>query len=153
MQVPNGTGPGVRRSKRPLLASRTRCNVLWKPPKFGNKVKIGIKVQFGNTFANRCNVWSIEIVIVYGHVPECHVTFGRGRLHNVWWDPQEDFGHRDVYNCQWCMRIWSFQHFKSNHCKIYWSTYIENTLYPCVIVLSQCKNWTENSVKVRRRCK
>ena len=28
----NGTGPGVRRSKRPLLASRTRCNVLWKPP-------------------------------------------------------------------------------------------------------------------------
>ena len=30
-QVPNGTGPGVRRSKRPLLASRTRCNVLLKP--------------------------------------------------------------------------------------------------------------------------
>ena len=51
MQVLNGTGPGVWRSKRPLLASRTRCNVLWKPPKFGNKVKIGIKVQFGNKFA------------------------------------------------------------------------------------------------------
>ena len=81
---------GVRRSKRPLLASRTRCNVLWKPPKFGNKVKIGIKVQFGNKFANRCNVWSIEGVIVYGHVPECHVTFGRGKLHNVWWDPHID---------------------------------------------------------------
>ena len=32
MQVPNGTGPGVRRRKRPLLASHTRCNVLWKPP-------------------------------------------------------------------------------------------------------------------------
>ena len=90
MQVPNGTGPGVRRSKRPLLASRTRCNVLWKPPKFGNKVKIVIKVQFGNKFANRCNVWSIEGVIVCGHVPECHVTFGRGRLHNVWWDPHID---------------------------------------------------------------
>ena len=83
MQVPNGTGPSVRRSKRPLLASHTRCNVLWKPPKFGNKVKIGIKVQFGNKFANRCNVRPIEGVIVYGHVPECHVTFGRGRLHNV----------------------------------------------------------------------
>ena len=27
MQVPNGTGQGVRRSKRPLMASRTRCNV------------------------------------------------------------------------------------------------------------------------------
>ena len=30
MQVPNGTEPGIRRSKRPLLASRTCCNVLWK---------------------------------------------------------------------------------------------------------------------------
>ena len=40
MQVPNGTGLCVRGSKRPLLASRTRCNVLWKPPKFGNKVKM-----------------------------------------------------------------------------------------------------------------
>ena len=30
MQVPNRTGPGVRRSKRSLLASRTRCNVLWQ---------------------------------------------------------------------------------------------------------------------------
>ena len=43
MQVPNGTGPGVRRSKRPLLASRTRCNVLWKPQKFGIKSKSVIK--------------------------------------------------------------------------------------------------------------
>ena len=34
MQVPNGTGPGVRRSKRTLLASCNRCNALWKPPKF-----------------------------------------------------------------------------------------------------------------------
>ena len=41
-------------------------------------------------FANWCNVWSIESVIVYGHVPECHVTFGRGRLHNFWWDPHID---------------------------------------------------------------
>ena len=55
-QVQNGTGPGVRRSKRPLLANCTRCNVLWKPPKFGNKLKIGNKVQFGNKFANWCNV-------------------------------------------------------------------------------------------------
>ena len=30
MQVPNGTGPGVRRSKRPLLASRTRLSLLPK---------------------------------------------------------------------------------------------------------------------------
>ena len=60
MQVPNGTGPGVRRSKRPLLTSRTRYNVLWKPPNFGYKVKIGNKVQVGNKFANWCNVGSIE---------------------------------------------------------------------------------------------
>ena len=42
MQVPNETGPGGVRSKRPLLAHRTRCNGLWKPPKFGDKVKIGL---------------------------------------------------------------------------------------------------------------
>ena len=33
MQVPNNTGPGVQMRKRPRLASRTRCNVLWKLPK------------------------------------------------------------------------------------------------------------------------
>ena len=60
----NGTGPGVWRSKRPLLASRIRCNVVWKPPKFGYKVKIGSKVQFGNNFANWCNVWSIGGVFI-----------------------------------------------------------------------------------------
>ena len=53
MQGPNGTGPGVRMSKRPLLVSRIRCNDLWKPPKFGNKVKIGNKVPFGNKFCNK----------------------------------------------------------------------------------------------------
>ena len=83
MQIPNEIRPGVQRSKRPRLASRTRCNVLWKPPKFGNMVKIGNKAQFGNKFANWCNILSIEGVIVYGHVLECHVTFGRGILHNV----------------------------------------------------------------------
>ena len=56
MQVPNGTGPGFRRSRRPLLASFTRFNVLWKPPEFGNKVNIGNKVQFGYKLINWCNV-------------------------------------------------------------------------------------------------
>ena len=46
MQVPNETGPGVQISKHPLLASRTRSNVLWKPPKFGKNVKIGNKFDF-----------------------------------------------------------------------------------------------------------
>ena len=71
----------------PSVLSRFCSAVLWKPPKFGNKVKISNKVQFGNKFANWYNVLSIEGVIVYGHVSECHVTFGRGRLHNIWWDP------------------------------------------------------------------
>ena len=52
IQVQNGTGPGVRMSKRSLLASRVRCSVLWKPQKCGNKVKIGNKVQVSNKFAN-----------------------------------------------------------------------------------------------------
>ena len=43
MQVPNWTGPGVRRSKRPLLASRARCNVLWKPINFEIRSKSAIK--------------------------------------------------------------------------------------------------------------
>ena len=52
IQVPSVTGTGVRGSKHPLLACLIRCNVLWKPPKFGYKVKIGNKVQFVNKFAN-----------------------------------------------------------------------------------------------------
>ena len=56
-------------------------------PKFGNKVKIGNKVQFGDRFINWCNVWSVKGVTVNNHVPEYHVTFGRGGLHNALWDP------------------------------------------------------------------
>ena len=41
-------------------------------------------------FKNWCNVWSVKSVTVDDHVPECHVTFGRGGLHNVWWDPHID---------------------------------------------------------------
>ena len=52
-------------------------------PKLGNKVKIGNKVQFSDMLKNRCNVRSVKGVIVDDHVPECHVTFGRGGLHNV----------------------------------------------------------------------
>ena len=90
MQVTNGTGPGVRMSKRPLLASCARCNVLWKPLKFRIKFKIGNKVQSGNKFVNWCKVWSIEGVIVYGHAQDCHITCGRGRLHNIWLDSHID---------------------------------------------------------------
>ena len=46
MQVPNGTGPGVRRSKRPLLVAVPVAMFYGNLPKFGNNVKIG------NTFTN-----------------------------------------------------------------------------------------------------
>ena len=39
MQVPNGTGPGVQRSKRPLLARRIRYNK-WKDASYSNKQPI-----------------------------------------------------------------------------------------------------------------
>ena len=58
--------------------------------KFGMKVKIDNNVLFGNKFTNLCTVWYIEGAIVYGHVPECHVTFEIGRLQNVWCDPHID---------------------------------------------------------------
>ena len=51
-------------------------------PKF-NKVKIGNKVQFGDRFKNWCNVRSVKDVTEDDYVPECHVTYGRGGLHNV----------------------------------------------------------------------
>ena len=47
MQIPNGTGPGDRRSKLPLLASPTHCNVIWKTSQFGNKVKSIISSKIG----------------------------------------------------------------------------------------------------------
>ena len=43
-----------------------------------------------SVISSQIGVISIEGVIVYGNVPECHVTFGRGILHNVWWDPHID---------------------------------------------------------------
>ena len=49
MQVPNGTGPGFRRNKHPLLASRTRCKCPMETSR--NKVitsKHGNKIKFGN---------------------------------------------------------------------------------------------------------
>ena len=56
MQVLNGRGTGVQRSKRPLLASAPIVMFYGNLPKFGNNVKIGNKVQFGNKFTNWCNV-------------------------------------------------------------------------------------------------
>ena len=40
---------------------------------FGNKVKVNNKVKFRNKVTRLCNVWPIEGVTVYGHVPECTI--------------------------------------------------------------------------------
>ena len=48
MQVQNGTEPGARRSKRPPLASRTRCKWSMETlPELSNDVKNSNKVKFG----------------------------------------------------------------------------------------------------------
>ena len=54
-------------------------------PNFGNNIKIGNNVQFGDRLKNWCYVLSVKgvTVSVDDHVPECHVTFWRGGLHNV----------------------------------------------------------------------
>ena len=61
IHAPNGTGPGVRKSKRPLWASHTRCNVLWKPPKFGNKLKIGKKKKSSSVISSQIGVMSDQL--------------------------------------------------------------------------------------------
>ena len=45
----------------------------------------------------------MEGVIVYDHVSESHVTFVRGGLHNVWWDPHIDYrtSLRTISNVPW----------------------------------------------------
>ena len=78
----SGIGPGVRRSKRPLLACRThfKCSMEYSR----TSVKKSNKVQISNRVKNWCNAWSMEGVTVDGHHPECRVTFGRGGPHIVW---------------------------------------------------------------------
>ena len=83
LQIPNGTGPGVRRSKRPLLVSHPLHMF------YGNLVQLGKKsnsvIRSRSVMVkNWRNVLSMEGVTVCGHHPECRVTFGRGGPHIVW---------------------------------------------------------------------
>ena len=77
----SGTGPGVRRSKRPLLACRTRC--ICSMETLGKKSNSVIRSR-SVMVKNWCNVLSMEAVTVCGNYPECRVTFGRGGPHIVW---------------------------------------------------------------------
>ena len=74
-QVPNlGTEPGVRKGKRSLLASYTRCKCSMEITHYSVKVKLGIKVmQLVGSLIGR------EVTV--GQGSECHLTFVTGLLH------------------------------------------------------------------------
>ena len=77
MQVPNGTGPGVRRSKHDLLASRIRCKCTMKTLNSVIKSKTVIRSRSITRarFSKMSVQWRVSL-----NVPECH---GRRRIHNV----------------------------------------------------------------------
>ena len=74
-QVPKrGTEPGVRKGKRSLLASHTRCKCSMETTHNSVKIKLGIKVM---------KWWKVLIgwEVTVGQGSECHLTFVRGSLH------------------------------------------------------------------------
>ena len=84
-QVPKwGTVPGVRKGKRSLLASHTRCKCSMETTHNSVKVKLGIKVM-------KLVVESlIGREVTVGQGSECHLTFVRGLLHIAQQDPRID---------------------------------------------------------------
>ena len=79
MQFQYGTGPGVRRNKRPLLSRRTRCKCLMDTSRNKDITKTVIKSS--SVTMSRFN--EMDCVTVYDHIPDCNVTFERGGLQNV----------------------------------------------------------------------
>ena len=71
-QVPKwGTEPGVRKGKRSLLASHTRCKCSMETTHNSVKVKLGIKfMKLVESLIGR------EVTV--GQGSECHLTFVRG---------------------------------------------------------------------------
>ena len=81
MQVPNGSKPGVRRSKRPLLASRIRCKCSIETSR---DLVIRSKSVLRSSSVTRSRLVKCLInrgCYCIGYVQECHVTFVRGRPH------------------------------------------------------------------------
>ena len=75
-----GTEPGVRKGKRSLLASHTRCICSMETTHNSVKVKLGIKVmKLVESLIGR------EVTV--GQGSECHLTFVRGLLHIAQQDP------------------------------------------------------------------
>ena len=78
-----GTELGVRKGKRSLLASHTRCKCSMETTQNWDKVKLGIKV-----IKLVASLISWEVTV--GQGSECHLTFVRGRLHIAEKDPRID---------------------------------------------------------------
>ena len=78
-----GTEPGVRKGKRSLLASHTRCICSMETTHNSVKVKLGIKVMklVESLIGREVNV---------GQGSEFHLTFVRGLLHIAQQDPRID---------------------------------------------------------------
>ena len=78
IQIPNGTGPDVRRSKRPLSACYTRrkCSI-----ETANKSVKGRVRKKRSWIGIKCNRW--RVVIVFGQAKECHLAFVREELRIV----------------------------------------------------------------------
>ena len=80
---PKMTEPGVRKGKRFLLASHTRCICSMETTHNSVKVKLGIKVmKLVESLIGR------EVTV--GQGSECHLTFVRGLLHTAQQDPRID---------------------------------------------------------------
>ena len=69
-----GPEPGVRKGKRSLLASHTRCKCSMETTHNSVKIKLGIKVM---ELVESLIGW--EVTVDQGS--ECHLTFVRGLLH------------------------------------------------------------------------
>ena len=52
-------------------------------------------IKSSSVISSQIGVMCDQLRVSLYIVPECHVTFGKGRLHNVWWDPHID--HKMMY--------------------------------------------------------
>ena len=68
------TEPDVRKGKRSLLASHTRCKCSVESTHNSGKVKLGIKVM---KLVESLIDWEVTV----GQRSECHLTFVRGLPH------------------------------------------------------------------------
>ena len=69
-----GVEPGVRKGKRSLLVSHTRCKCFMETTRNSVKIKLGIMVM---KFVGSLIGWEVTV----GQGSECHLTFVRGLLH------------------------------------------------------------------------